>query len=487
MSAVASTFDYDLFIIGCGSAGVRAARISAKYGAKVCVADDLAVGLGGTCVNVGCVPKKLFVYGSQHGHHWEDAKGFGYQVSDQLPAIEWPTLVVNKGKEISRLNGIYERMLVGAGCELIKQRAEVVDAHTVKVADGTTKTAEKILVCVGGWPYIPTVPGGGVEHIITSNECFFLKKAPKRVVVWGGGYIAVEMAGIFKGYGAEVHIIIRRDHVLRGFDEDIRKHLQKEMLKNGFHIHTNTTIEKVEKVGEDNFTCVLKSSNGDDTGNLVFENCDFVLGATGRKPKLKGLGLEKAGVKIDERTGEVLVDEMGRTSVESIFSMGDCTGAMKLTPVALEQGHAFADTFYGDKARLPDLESVATAVFSYPNVGTVGLTEAEAVAKYGHVRIFNSTYTPLKCHVGQAHLDIKDRSKDYMKILVDTATDKVVGIHVITDNAGELMQGFACAIKCGVTKAQMDLTIGIHPTAAEELVTMRTAKYEATKEGVTKL
>lgn len=470
---MSETFDFDLFVLGCGSAGVRAARMSAKYGAKVCVADDMAVGLGGTCVNVGCVPKKLFVYGSLHGHHWEHARGFGFQVGE-VPSVEWPNLIVNKDAEISRLNGIYERMLVGAGCTLVKQRGEIFDAHTVLLGDGTTRTAGKILICVGGWPTVPDVPLGGKEYIISSNECFYLEKAPKNVVIWGGGYIAVEMAGIFKGYGADVHIIIRQDLVLRGFDEDVRIHLQNELKKNGFFIHETTTVKKVEKVGDDEFKVFL-----DDESTLA---CDLVLAATGRKPKLN-IGLEKVGIMVDERTNEIIVDEDGKTSCPSIFAVGDCTNAMKLTPVALEQGHCFADTFFGNNPRLPDLESVATAVFSYPNVGTVGLTENEAVAKYGRVRVFNSIYTPLKCHIGQANLTIQEREKDFMKIIVDTATDKVVGIHMVGDNAGDIMQGFGVAIKCGVTKAQLDLTIGIHPTAAEELVTMRNAKYEVDASG----
>lgn len=465
-------FDYDLFIIGCGSGGVRAGRIAAKYGAKVCVADDLAVGLGGTCVNVGCVPKKLFVYGSEYGHEWNNQKGFGWEAGER-PALEWPRLIEHKGKEITRLNGIYERLLVGAGGELVKQRAKLVDAHTVELADGSTRTADKILVAVGGWPHVPQVPGGGAEHIITSNECFFLNKAPRKVVIWGGGYIAVEFAGIFKGYGAEVHIIIRRDKILRGFDEDARTHLQEQMLNNGFIIHTHRNLAEVQKVGDDNFRVTLSNAiDGEEPSQELLEGCDLVMAATGRKPKIDGLGLEAAGVDYNPRTKEILVNENGQTSVPSIFAVGDCTSALKLTPVALEQGHAFADTYFGGKPRNADLENVATAVFARPNLGTVGLTEAQAVEKYGRVKVYTSTYTPLKNKVSGSN------QKDFMKMLVDSESDRVVGIHMVGHNAGEVMQGFAVAMKCGVTKAQVDSTVGIHPTSAEELVTLREPKYE---------
>ena len=463
-----TTYDYDLFVIGCGSGGIRAARIACTYGASVAVADDLSVGLGGTCVNVGCVPKKLMVYGSEVGHQWQDAKGFGWNIGE-APSVTWPRLVENKNKEISRLNGIYEWLVTNPGGTLYKQRATVADAHTVMLADGTTKTAEKILVAVGGWPYVPNIPGGGKEHCITSNECFFLPDAPKKVVIWGGGYIAVEFGGIFKGYGAEVHIVIRKDKILTGFDDDTRTHLQEQMIEQGFILHTMTNISKIDKKSDNLYVVSL-----DENGTAVDLEVDLVMAATGRQPKVDGMGLEEVGVEIHPRTKEIIVDESGKTSVDSIYSLGDCTSAMKLTPVALEQGHAFADTFYGKKPRSAQLENVATAVFSNPNLGTVGLTEAQAVAKYGKVKIFTSTYTPLKGRVSGS------TEKDFMKMIVDSESDRVVGIHMVGHGAGDIMQGFAVAIKCGATKAQVDSTVGIHPTAAEELVTMRTMKREVT-------
>lgn len=476
-SGSSSAYDYDLFVIGCGSGGIRAGRVAAKYGARVAIADDLAVGLGGTCVNVGCVPKKLMVYGSEVGHHWEEARGFGWDVSEAKPAVTWPRLITNKDAEIHRLNGIYERLALGAGAKLFKQRAQLAGPHAVTLADGTTVTADKILLAVGGWPYVPAVPGGGGEHIITSNEVFSLPAAPKTVVIWGGGYIAVEFAGIFKGYGAEVHIVIRRDKILRGFDDETRSHLQAEMVKQGFHFHLLSNINQVEKKTEaegGGYRCTLAPSSVGGTAMVI--DCDLVMGATGRQPKIDGLGLEAANVAFNARTKEIEVDGDGKTSVPSIYAVGDCTSALKLTPVALEQGHAFADTFFGGKPRRAELENVATAVFASPNMGTVGLTEAQAVAKYGRVQVYTSTYTPLKGRVSGS------TTKDFMKMLVDPESDRVVGIHMVGHGAGDIMQGFAVAIKCGATKSQVDLTIGIHPTAAEELVTMRTMTRESVRE-----
>jgi len=463
-----NAYDFDLFVIGCGSGGIRAGRIAATYGARVAIADDLQVGLGGTCVNVGCVPKKLMVYGSETGHHWNEAKGFGWEMGDK-PAVTWPRLIDNKNKEISRLNGIYEWLITNPGGTLFKQRATIADSHTIRLADGTTKTAGKILVAVGGWPYVPNVPEGGKEHCITSNECFFLPKPPKKICIWGGGYIAVEFGGIFKGYGAEVHIVMRRDKILTGFDDETRTHLQEQMEEQGFIFHKMSNVQKIDKRGDDDYIVSLNEN-----GTMINLEVDLVMAATGRRPKVANMGLEEVGVELNPRNSEILVDETGKTAVDSIYALGDCTSALKLTPVALEQGHAFADTFYGNKARLPDLESVATAVFSNPNMGTVGLTEAQAVAKYGRVKIFISTYTPLKGRVSGS------TEKDFMKMIVDSASDRVVGIHMVGHGAGDIMQGFAVAIKCGATKAQVDSTVGIHPTAAEELVTMRTVKREVT-------
>lgn len=476
MSAFTPTteYDYDLFVIGCGSGGIRAGRMASTYGAKVCIADDLAVGLGGTCVNVGCVPKKLMVYGSEYGHHWEHARGFGWDVGP-VPELTWPRLIENKNSEIKRLNGIYQWLVENPGGELVKQRATLAGPHTVRLADGTTKTADKILIAVGGWPSVPNVPGGGKEHIITSNEVFFLPKPPKKVVIWGAGYIAVEFAGIFKGYGCEVHLVLRKDKILTGFDDDTRVHLQQQMEEQGFIFHYLSNVQQVEKTGEDAYRVHLVPSKAGGPESCVVD-CDLVMGATGRSPKVDNLGLEEVGVSVNSRTREIEVDSDGKTSVPSIYAVGDCTSALKLTPVALEQGHAFADTFYGGNPRKADLENVATAVFSNPNLGTVGLTEAEAVAKYGRVKVFTSTYTPLKGRVSGS------TQKDFMKMLVDAESDRVVGIHMVGHSAGDIMQGFAVAIKCGATKAQVDLTVGIHPTSAEELVTLRKIKRLAVRE-----
>jgi glutathione reductase (NADPH) len=350
MAAFAQTtkYDFDLFVIGCGSGGIRAARISATYGANVAIADDLSVGLGGTCVNVGCVPKKLMVYGSEVGHHWDEAKGFGWEIGER-PSVEWPRLIENKNKEITRLNGIYEWLATSSGCKVFKQRATVSGPNTVKLADGTEKTAEKILIAVGGWPYVPNIPNGGKEHCITSNEVFFLPKAPKKVVIWGGGYIAVEFGGIFKGYGSEVHVVLRKDKILTGFDDETRTHLQEQMIEQGFILHTQTNINQISKKDDGTgYTVSLLEKGNTKTIDL---DVDLVLAATGRKPKVDNMGLEEVGITINSRTKEIEVDETGKTAIDSIYAIGDCTSALKLTPVALELGHAFADTFYGNKPR----------------------------------------------------------------------------------------------------------------------------------------
>ena len=315
---VDSSFDCDCFVIGCGSGGVRAARIAAGYGARVIIADDLSVGLGGTCVNVGCVPKKLMVYGSEVGHHWHEARGFGWEVGAP-PAVTWPRLIANKNAEISRLNGIYKWLVESQDtASLIQQRASITGPHTVTLADGTKKTAEKILIAVGGWPYVPDVPGGGKEHIITSNEVFFLPAAPKKVVIWGAGYIAVEMAGIFKGYGAEVHIVLRKAQILRGFDDDTRVHLRAQMEAAGYIFHAETDLKQVDKVADGSYRVHLAPSTASGPAASVVE-CDLVLGATGRKPKTAGLGLDTVGVALN-RAGEIETDADGMTSVSRSVS-----------------------------------------------------------------------------------------------------------------------------------------------------------------------
>ncbi|MBO6784546.1 MAG: glutathione-disulfide reductase [Alphaproteobacteria bacterium] len=443
-------YDYDLFVIGAGSGGVRAARFSANYGARVAVAEDRF--MGGTCVNVGCIPKKLFVYASHFHEEFGDAEAYGWTVKPE--AFDWRTLVENKDTEIKRLNGIYERLLEGSGVEIKHGRATVVDPHTVEV-DGTQYTAENILVASGSWPNDWDFEG--FEHVITSNEAFYLDKLPKRVLVAGAGYIAVEFAGIFNGLGVETTLVYRGDLIMRGFDNDIRHHLQGEMEKKGIDFKFNVTFDKVEKTDDG-----LKAYCSDGT---ILE-ADEILFAIGRSPNVDGLGLEEAGVKLKDN-GAVIVDDYFRTSVPSIFAIGDVIDRYQLTPVALAEGMAVAKTLFRDEPSKVDYEYIATAVFSQPPVGTVGLTEAEAREQYGDVTIFKSSFKPLK------HTLTGRDEQTFMKMIVDKATDKVVGIHMVGADAGEMMQGFAVALKAGATKAVFDQTIGIHPTSAEEFVTMR--------------
>ncbi|GAB5369068.1 hypothetical protein AAMO2058_001373600 [Amorphochlora amoebiformis] len=455
-------YDYDLFVIGAGSGGVRASRISASHGAKVAVADDLDVGLGGTCVNVGCVPKKLFAYGSEITTEVADAKGFGWDYDK--PGLDWKRLIDNKNSEISRLNGIYERMLNNAGVDVVKGRATVKDAHTVAVGD-KTYSADKILVAVGGWPVMPDIEGK--EHMITSNEIFYLKDAPKKAVIIGSGYIAVEFAGILHGYGADVDLLIRRDSILRGFDTDCGDYLRDAMIQQGVNIRKQTEAVKIEKRGDRDFLVHLS------TGDVI--EADVILCAIGRNPKTSGLGLEEVGVEL-AKNGGVVVKKDGQTSIPSIYAVGDCTDTLQLTPVALAEGHCFADTHFGNNPRTADLEDVATAVFSHPNLGTVGLPEDRALDKYGNIKVYKSEFRPLK------HTVSGSDERSLMKIIVDKATDRVVGMHMVGAHAGEMMQGFAAAIKMRISKAQLDSVIGIHPTSAEEFVTMRSVSYERSKE-----
>mmetsp|Transcript_19623 Transcript_19623/g.34999 ORF Transcript_19623/g.34999 Transcript_19623/m.34999 type:complete len:472 (-) Transcript_19623:67-1482(-) len=452
-------YEYDLFVIGGGSGGVRGSRVAAGHGAKVALADDGAVGLGGTCVNVGCVPKKLMVYGSEFGRGFHEAGGFGWECKAPEPA--WNTLIQNKDKEITRLNGIYEtHVLKKAGVEIFKSKASLIDAHTIQLQDRKV-TADKILICVGGWPR--QLKMDGCEHLITSNEVFFLKKRPKKVIIIGAGYIGVEFAGIFEGYGSDVTLVMRGDMILRGFDGQCREFLMKEITKSGVKIEQKQQITKIVKKEDGSLEATLTS------GKVL--SADVVMAAAGRVPKLEGLGLGSAGVKLDKK-GFIVVDEWQRTNVENIFAVGDCTPTLQLTPVALHEGHCFADTQYGGKVRRADREFVATAVFAHPNLGTCGFTEAQARKIYGGIQVFTSEFTPLKNRVSGA------TDKAFMKIIVATHSDKVVGMHMVGHGAGEIMQGFSVAMRMGMTKKQMDATIGIHPTSAEEFVTMRTAKYE---------
>jgi glutathione reductase (NADPH) len=445
-------YDYDLFVIGAGSGGVRASRIAAgEYRARVAIAEERY--LGGTCVNVGCIPKKLLVYASEFGEAFEDAAGFGWERA--RPQFDWARLIANKNREIERLNGVYERLLTGAGVEIIRGRAELVDPHTV-VIEGKRVSAEYILAATGSWPTKPALPGA--ELAITSNEAFYLDQLPQRVVIVGGGYIAVEFGGIFQGLGAEVTLIHRGERLLRGFDEDLRTALAEELRKRGFALHLDCVIERILKIEQG--LCVCPS-----VGPATIE-ADLVLFATGRHPNSRGLGLMQAGVELDV-SGAVIVDAYSRTSVPSIYAIGDLTNRKNLTPVAIAEGHAVADTLFGGQPRAVDFEDVPSAVFSQPPIATVGLTELEARAKYGEVEIYKSTFKPLK------HTLSGRDERALMKLVVEPQTQRVVGAHMMGPDAGEIIQGVAIALKCGATKAQFDATIGIHPTAAEEFVTMR--------------
>lgn len=448
-----SNYDVDLFVIGAGSGGVRAARMSAGFGAKVMVAEDRY--LGGTCVNVGCVPKKLFVYASQFSENFDDAIGFGWKPTKQQREFDWPTLRDNKTKEIERLNGVYRWILEDAGCEIIEGRARVTGPHSVEV-NGKTVTADKIMLAVGGWPTVPEFEGS--ELAITSNETFYLEKLPKKVIVVGGGYIAVEFAGIYQGLGVETTLMYRGPKILRFFDQDVSEIIAEEIQEKGINLQVNTNITKIQKLADGSLQATLT-----DGSSL---NADVILYATGRKPMLNDLGMDTVNVELDE-SGKIKVNEEFQTSEPSIYAVGDIIPGPELTPVALEEGMAFAFTQYGKQKRVVDYTDLATAVFCQPNIATVGLTEAEARKDFD-VDIYKSRFRPMKNTISG------NKERSFMKLIVDKVSDKVLGVHMIGPDAGEIIQGLAVALKAGATKAVFDATIGIHPTAAEEFVTMRT-------------
>jgi glutathione reductase (NADPH) len=445
-----SDLDYDLFVIGAGSGGVRAARMAAGFGARVAVAEDRY--MGGTCVNVGCVPKKLYVYASEYGKHFEDARGFGWD--SVKPAFDWSTLRDNKSTEIARLNAIYDRLLDGAGCEVIEGRARIIDPNTVAVGERHF-TTRRILIATGGWPYKPDFEGR--ELAVTSNEIFDLPEFPERLLVVGGGYIAVEFAGIFNGLGSRVTQLYRGPLFLRGFDTDIRAHAAQEIRKSGVDLRFEINITALRRVAGG-----LEAELSDGSRMEV----DAVLCAAGRRPNLEGLGLENTGVKLTSH-GTIEVDEHFRTAEQSIFALGDVIGGMELTPVALAEGMAFARREFAGIDRAVQYEFIPTAVFSQPNIGTVGFTESEAQMEFGEITLYKSTFRPMK------HTISGRDEKTFMKLIVDDASDRVVGVHMVGPDAGEIMQGIGIALKAGATKATFDSTIGIHPTAAEEFVTMR--------------
>ncbi|WP_313666330.1 glutathione-disulfide reductase [Stutzerimonas kunmingensis] len=446
-------YDFDLFVIGAGSGGVRAARFAAGFGAKVAVAESRY--LGGTCVNVGCVPKKLLVYGAHYAEDIGQAQGYGWTIDGAT--FDWKTLIANKDREIQRLNGIYRSILVDSGVTLLQAHARLVDAHTVEV-EGKQYTAEHILIATGGWPHVPAIPGR--EHAITSNEAFYLESLPRRVLVVGGGYIAVEFASIFHGCGADTKLLYRGELFLRGFDGSLRDHLKDEMIKKGVDLQFNADIVHIDKQADGSLLATLQD------GRTLEADCIFY--ATGRRPMLDDLGLEKAGVALDAR-GFIAVDDEYRTSVSSILAIGDVIGRVQLTPVALAEGMAVARRlFKPEQYRKVDYTAIPTAVFSLPNMATVGLTEEEAREQGYKVTIFESRFRPMKLTM----TDSLERS--LMKLVVDAETDRVLGCHMAGPDAGEIMQGLGVALKAGATKQVFDDTLGIHPTAAEEFVTMRT-------------
>jgi glutathione reductase (NADPH) len=445
---------YDLVVIGAGSGGVRAARISAGHGAKVAVIEGDRP--GGTCVIRGCVPKKLLMYGSLFSADVEDARGFGWHVDK--PTHDWEHLITAKNTELKRLESIYVSLLENAGATLIRGFAKVTGAHSVEV-NGDEITAETILVAVGGIPQMTDVLGMH-DHAITSNEALDLDVFPSEIVIYGGGYIALEFAGIFNGYGAKTHLVYRGDLPLRGFDEDVRRHIAVAMQDRGITLHPGITIDALE---DDNGRKIATLSDGKKI------HADQVMAATGRKPNTESLGLDQIGVEMG-RNGEVLVDPHSRTSVSSIYAVGDVTDRVNLTPVAINEGHAFADTLYGNNDRIISHDNIASAVFSQPPIATVGLSEADASEKYDKIRVYESQFRAMKNTISGRG------EKTYMKLIVDDATNKVVGAHMMGPDSGEIMQGIGIAVKVGATKADFDATIGIHPTAAEEFVTMRSPR-----------
>jgi glutathione reductase (NADPH) len=455
-------FETDLFVIGGGSGGVRAARIAAGYGARVMLAEEYRV--GGTCVIRGCVPKKLLVYASRFGNEFEKAAGYGWTAG--TPSFDWGTLIANKDAEISRLEAAYTANLTRSNVTILKTRAVLEDAHTIRLlADDRRIRAKHILIATGAWPGMGTGIAG-IEHVISSNEAFHLTGLPKRVLIQGGGYIAVEFACIFAGLGSDVTLVYRGENILRGFDDDVRAHLRTEMERRGIKVICRRIVEAVEKV--DHGLCVELSDHAD----IVV---DTVMFATGRRPNVAGLGLEAAGVHLDEK-GAIKVDEYSRTSVPHIYAVGDVTDRLALTPVAIREGHAFADTVFGGKPIKVDHAYVPTAVFSEPEVGVIGLTETQARERFNKVEIYKTSFRPMKT------VFIGSEARMLMKLVVDGASDRVVGCHIVGPDAAEIIQALGVAIKMGATKADFDATMAVHPTVGEEFVTLRTVHASYVRE-----
>jgi glutathione reductase (NADPH) len=445
------TFDFDLFVIGGGSGGVRAARMAAQQGARVGVAE--AAELGGTCVNVGCIPKKLYSYAADYAESFEEAAGYGWKLPE-APQFDWAALKTQRAKEIARLNGVYASLLKNSGVTLVTGWAQLVDAHTVEV-DGKRHTARHLLVATGGTPFVPEIPGR--EHIVTSDAMFDLEPFPKRLLVVGGGYIACEFASIFNGLGSQVTQLHRRAHLLTGFDDDVRQFVANEMGKAGVDVRLNVEVASIAR-GPGGLVVTLARGQQVETDTVLF--------ATGRVPNTQGLGLEAAGVALDER-GAIAVDAHYRTSVPSIYAVGDVSTRVQLTPVALAEAMVVVDALFGKGKRALDYEFIPTAVFTHPNIGTCGYTDLDARARFGDVTVFSSEFKSLR------HTLSGRSERTFMKLVVEKATDRVVGLHMVGADAGEIVQGFAVAMRAGATKALFDSTVGIHPTAAEEFVTMR--------------
>jgi glutathione reductase (NADPH) len=444
--------DVDLFVIGAGSGGVRAARIGASYGARVMIAEEHRV--GGTCVIRGCVPKKLLVYASRFSDEFEDAAGYGWTVSE--PTFHWPTLIANKDREIARLEAAYINTLERYNVSLVKSRAVFEDANTVRLATGARVRAETILIATGAWPHLGSkIPG--LEYAISSNEAFHLAELPKRIVIQGGGYIAVEFASIFAGLGSRVTLVYRGENILRGFDDDVREHLRDEMRRRGITVNCGHTVAAIEKSGDEFITQLSDNST---------VAADKVMFAMGRRPNVMKLGLERLSINIHEHGG-IEVDDYSRTSTPNVYAVGDVTNRVNLTPVAIREGHAFADSVYGGKPTPVDHRAVPTAVFSEPEVGVIGLTETQAREQLRRVDVYKTTFRPMKATLSGRN------TRSFMKMLVDGGTDRVVGCHIVGSGAAEMIQLVGIAVKMGATKADFDATMAVHPTAAEELVTMR--------------
>ena len=446
-----ANYDFDLFVIGVGSGGVRAARMCAQYGARVATAEDRY--MGGTCVNVGCVPKKLFVYASHYSEEYQQAEGFGW--GTVAPEFNWSKLLDNKNREIARLNGIYKGLLDNAGVTHYDGRAKIVDDHHIVIGE-TVISTDKILIATGSWPLVPEFPGS--EYVITSNEAFFLKDLPDHCLVVGGGYIAVEFAGIFHGLGVDTSLSYRGDLFLRNFDIDVRKTIHEELTKKQIDLRLESNVVSIAALDNERYLVTFREGGQLET--------DLILYATGREPAVRDIGIENVAVELRDN-GSIIVDENFRTSVPNIFALGDVIGGMQLTPVAIEEAMCFASTQFLNKKKIMDYDNIATAVFCQPNVGTVGLTEDQARKAGYQIDVYRSIFRPMK------HMLSGSDEKFMMKLVVDRASDRVLGVHMVGAEAGEIVQGIAIAMKIGVTKDQFDATVGIHPTTAEEFVTMR--------------